>query len=254
MPHSYAASDSLHDPLELVYRNGEPATSSEIVHPHFRNISLAKTSLQRIEAIVSQARKFDIVIRSDNEEEQARACYVETDRLQKELENLLRDQRSPYHDICVQISDAGKNEINQLMFAKASIRKRITDYEELKEQGRKREEERLLREAEQKKIIAQFVENPQKKNQARTEAKKLEKEAKKFAPQTTRDIAVVQHYNVIVVDRRLAAKLPEHLVKVEADEIEVNKDIREKIKSGIRITENLYQGLKLIPETRVRFH
>jgi hypothetical protein len=210
--------------------------------------------LDQIEAALGKLSRYKRAIRNDIEEQEARKYWVQLDNLQKALEELLKTERGFYTGICSQISDAGKSEINRMILGKGDVRKCITDYEELKEQGRAKELARLLREADEKKNVAQYTENPQKKSQAKQEAKTLEKEAKKFEPKVTPHIAKVQWYNVRVDSRHLAAKQPEHLVHVDPDEVEFNKDIKEKAKAGIKITANMYPGLTLIPETRVRFH
>jgi len=244
------------EPLELLYRNGEAATSGNVAIPTFRDISLTKESQALCEAVLLKAQTCDGPIRSESEMERYVAIHSLVDKRAHTLKQLQRNDREGWVYLLSQIGAAITPMLTQLQTWSGHIRRRVNERLALIEEGKQREAERLEELAQEKRNEAKYADNPETKRKASVRAKQLEKEAKKVQAESPppKGVGLAQLLRVRVTNRALAVKLPEDAVEVNPVLNWFIRDIEAKQQAGIKITPHMYPGIELEFETIVRFH
>jgi hypothetical protein len=254
MPKNYLKTGSVQGPLELLYRNGQPTTSGQVVIPRFSDISLTKESQSACDDVLDEAKRFDHQIRSDKECQDYIALHSLVDELRTKLRELANNDRAPFSHILAQIASAIEPAQTKLTLLSDQLKKRITEWRAMILEGQRREQERLEREAEEKRNEAKYTDDPKKARQATTAAKQLEKAAKAVAPRAEKGIDTEEYWEGEITSRHLASKLPDDIVLMDIDQTRLNQRIKALLRSGEKITPNFFQGISLTRKTRVRFH
>jgi hypothetical protein len=107
-----------------------------------------------------------------------------------------------------------------------------------------------------KEAEATYTEDPKKRRQAKVAAKTYEREAKAMVLMPLPGVDTVEELEqIIITDRRLAAKMPSEAVSVEADYAWFRSDIADKRRAGMKISTDMYKqhGIELVFKTHLRF-
>jgi hypothetical protein len=246
--------DHTQEPLALLYLNGESAVSGEVAVPRFKDICLDKKSQNACEELIEETRKYNHPIRNEKECQDYIALHSLVDERVHDLRKLAHDDRQEWNKILSQISAAIEPMLAQLISISGQLTKTITKWRALVVEGQRREEQRLLAEAEEKRALAKYSDDPKKRRQASVQAERLEKEAKEVAPKPEKGLDTEEYAEFEINNRTIAAKLPDELVRMDVDDREGNRRLKAAKQAGEKITPNFFPGLTIIWKTRVRFH
>jgi type I site-specific restriction-modification system R (restriction) subunit len=242
------------EPLALLYRNGEAATSGHLTVPRFSDICLTKESQDLCDGIVERAKKFDHRIQSEAQCEAYIDLHTGVDKILREVRQLAANDRAPFTKILTQISTALEPVQTQLISISEALKRRITEWRAEVAEGQRREQERLEAQAEEKRNEAKYTDDPQKSRKAKVLAKQLEQAAKEIAPKPEKGVDTVFYWVGSINNRMLAAKLPEKIVQMSVDDTELDRHLKSLERAGEKITPNILPGLSIERKTRVRFH
>src|SRR6516165_10756211 len=238
MPQNILHADA-QEPLELLYRNGQAETSSTLVATRFTDICLTKSSQKCCDDLIQLAGHFT-AIRNQKECQECIALHALVVEIIKNLRKLTKKDRQPFTNILSQIAAATEPIQTKLILIEARIDGMITDWRTMIVEGERREAERLAAAAQEKHNESKYTDDPKKKRQATVEAKQLEKAAKAAAPQPEKSIDTEEYWEGVIVNRSLAAKLPNELVCMDIDQGRLNQRVKELQKAGERITPNQF--------------
>jgi hypothetical protein len=244
------------EPLALLYRNGQPFTSNELdLHiPHFSDICLTRDSQDQCDDAIELANSYDHAVHSEDEWNDYVALHSLVDELLEKLRTLAKKDRERFVKICSQQAAGIDPSQTKLTEASNLLRKRVVEWRETINEGKRREEERLRAKAEEKQAEAKYTDDPKKARKAKVEAQQLIKEAEEVAPRPAKGVDTEQYAEFDISNRVLAAKLPDELVPMSVNEREGNRRLKAMKQAGEKLTPNVFPGLAITWKTKVRFH
>jgi len=234
--------------LELAYLNGQEHGGA----PTFKDVRLIRDSQYRCEQILKEARDHAKTLHNDKDLEICAQSIRSIRDFRTELEVLREMERKPWVHILSQIDAALVPIATQLIDLERAIKVEMAHWNEKKQEGVRREKEKLEAKAEEERQRAKFVEDPIKQRAAHAAANQYKLEARIVAkPKSAKGVDTFTYFRYEISNRPLAAKLPEEAISLQLHYhwFEEERKKKEKLHQ-----ELIWPGIEVIRETRVKVH